>query len=177
MKIRIFKKNDGRTIYSSFYWDLKKEDETDLEFMNRMTINHGNFPDEFKSLPFIDVDENEVPASDSDSEQYHEQIYFKGDCKKENLKVDKDWNTLVMPDFLIKKKTVERLSKEIDEINDPSILIKKSRELKEIERKEAGTGNENFWLEKALEGLDKKVASGEADKPVVRQKITELKNK
>lgn len=99
------------------------------------------------------------------------QIYHEGN----KLKKDLEWSVRLMPDQLIKRKLLNRIKKEMSEEaakpeGNLQKFIKLMDQMNQTQEKKAGILNEDcFWCEKALEGLDARVAKGEADKPEVRK--------
>lgn len=126
------------------------------------------------------VTEEDIDKSDLESRK---QLYWEdnGDGTTA-IKKDLAWEKRVMPDQLIKKKLIERMDSEIDELlladtPDPVVVLSKQREMDKIKKLKAGPQNEDvYWMNKAIEGLDKKVAKGEEDKPQIREKIQQKIN-
>lgn len=56
MKVRVFYKLTGEVIVKHFIWWLKKADETDKEFMDRIDTKHPYY------LPYDDMDVTELPT-------------------------------------------------------------------------------------------------------------------
>lgn len=182
MKNRIFK-NEDSIIITTFPWhNFNPAIETEVQFMDRMSVGHKNFKSEWKVLSYIDVPIEESPKIDEgNSGKLQEQYYFDGECKDENLKFDEGWNYCLMPSFLINKKHNKKLNdkasdilslENLDQIN----LYKINREKEKIK-----SYTELEWHEQALKNLDDRVLNGEPDKPLIREKllakIQELKNK
>lgn len=138
-----------------------------------LTFDDCRFPEEFIDLDFIDVDESNIPVSNSNTGDYHEMLYFDGDCKLENLKQDKSWETVLMPSFLIVKKHIKHLDKSLDaelakDSPDPIAAIKLSQK-KEAAKKLDPITNEKELLEIALEGLGR----ASVEKPIIKAKLEE----
>lgn len=119
-------------------------------------------PEYLKSFPYIIVDKNSIPAND-----YAEQLYIEDDI----LYKDESWEKIVMPPALIKRKHIDKLKKEIDVLlEDPATapidIIKKQREIEK-----SASYPDPSWYPIALQNLDERVAKGEPDKPVIRQKL------
>lgn len=164
MKVRVFKKNDGSVVYN--YPSQKYQDR----------IEDCKIPDELNGLPFIVADTAEIPKSNSNTGDYHEMIHFDGDCHKDNLKQDKEWNCVLMPDFLIKQKRLASKAAILDaelekQSPDPVQVVKLQREIEKTKECNCPIKHKEW----ALEGLDSRVAKGESDKPVVRQKLLNKK--
>lgn len=181
-KIRIFIRNDGSLVPISFMWKNKKEDETDKQFMDRKSIDHPNFIPELKTIPYKDVLEDDI-LKYAAPDIVFDQFYIEDNSPHGDIKIDRDWEILVKPSALIKRELINDLKDEIDkELIKESFDIVKISKLESSIRKSISNKNMNSveWLEKALEGLDKRVASGKPDKPIVREKILkkieELKN-
>lgn len=160
MKCRVYKNGD-KVIYN---WPSQKYQDD---------LSKCKVPDDLKNLPTIVMDDNELPKD----KHFIEQLYFDGDIKKENLKVDHNWEVKLMPSFLIKSKHIERLNTKIDEeINkkDPDAvkLIKLQREKEQVK-----DWDEAKTYQQALVNLQE---DGH-NKPLIVQKlnakISELQNK
>lgn len=153
---RIFKKEDGGVVISHY----KKD------------ISVVKFPDFTNGLEYIDVQDDDHPPSDSNTGDYHEMIHFDGECIKENLKQDKEWNVVLMPDFLIKQKRIEDHNSKLDEelvkdSPDPVAVVKLQRNIDKCKLE-----NDPLIIKQwAVEGLDQRVADGKQDKDVVRVKL------
>lgn len=94
------------------------------------------------------------------------QWYWDGD----QVKVDDQWEFVLMPTAIIKKKHIARLNNIIDEaIADPDETRIALRTLRE--REKCASWDEKQWYDQALINLDDRVAKGELDKPVIRQKL------
>ena len=114
------------------------------------------------------------------------QIYWE-DLPNGDFEVKKDltWDVKIMPDEIIKKKLLKKLQKSLDEElakndGDAFSALRLHREIEKLKSIKATNQNENpFWIEKAIEGLDTKVANGESDKSKIRKilkdKIKQLK--
>lgn len=167
-KIRVFNKADGSGVLYSYCGD-ENPDEC-------------SYPDITNGLEYIDIDESEAPESNSDTDKYHERIYFDGVVTKENLKADDSWDNILMPDWLIKKKYRDGYLKRLLEKTDLTEKIDGLIEYIDNLNQYAGQGNlSDTWLNVAVGGLDEKISKGENDKPVIRQKlldkINDLKSK
>lgn len=173
-KIIIVKKNDGGVA--------------------KVIPNHNKYGDdkitysECKGLkPYIEqglewflCDNDDLPSKEG--LESRKQLYHDGN----SVKVDTDWSIRLMPDQLIKKKYLKKLSEKIDaeldsNVQDPINVIKLQRQYEVCKSKKAGIHNEDcFWTELALDSLDSRVTGGESDKPKIREKlnakIQELKN-
>ncbi len=157
-KCRIFKKDDGRAYY----------DRPTSKYQNN--IEACRIPENLIGLPYIIIEEQDAHPDNSVDGNYVEMIYFDGECKKENLKQDKEWKACLMPLFLIKQKHLARLNQIIDEaIADPDDTRIALRTLRE--REKCTSWDEKQWYEQALVNLDARVSGGEEDKPVIRQKL------
>ena len=110
------------------------------------------------------------------------QLYHDG---TNEIKKDLNWEVRLMPDHVIKKKYLKKLDDEVgaelaQENPDLTKIFKCQHALEKHKAIEATNQNDDsLWLEKAIEGLDAKVASGEPDKPKIRKilkdKIKQLK--
>lgn len=141
-----------------------------------LTLDDCKIPEGLQSLPFVVVDLADAPKSDSNTGDYHEMIHFDGDCHKDNLKQDKEWNCVLMPDFLIKQKRLASKAALLDaelekQEPDPVQVVKLQREIEKTKECNCPIKHKEW----ALEGLDSRVAKGESDKPVVRQKLLNKK--
>lgn len=171
MKLRLFKTNDGTIRWVVFPWKKKKENETDEQFMDRMSIDHKNFSDELKKLSYIDLLRNEFPHPDYSKGEEDEMLYFDGELKKENLKKDLTFEIQLMRSETIKKKYLKKLNEKLDsELNksipDPILILKTQRE-----KEKSKDWTEDQWYQQAIKNLDERVIGGESDKPIIRQKI------
>lgn len=110
------------------------------------------------------------------------------------VKIDTDWSRRLMPAHCVRKRHLAIFDKEIDaELNGQDVDIKKisnvqrQREMVQIKRCTCPLvardtcactcGYELFWAETALQNLDKRVAKGESDKPVIREKLQQILQK
>ena len=165
MKVRVFKKEDGGVIY--FYPATKYRDN----------IDKCRFPSETNGLAYIDVEISELKKFES-KDSYHEMIYFDGDCNINNLKQDKSWENCLMPTFLLRKKGIARNIKDVEvelEKKKPSTvkLAKLQYKLTKLKKMVPTEQHNTFWVREALDGLDKRVAEGKPDKPIIRNKLEE----
>lgn len=162
---------------------IKKEDGGII----KLIPNHNKYGDnkipysECKGLkPYIEqglewflCDNDNLPSKEG--LESRKQLYHDGD----SVKVDTDWSVRLMPDQLIKKKHLKKLSEKIDaeldsNVQDPINVIKLQRQYEFCKSKKAGVHNEdNFWSELALENLDARVENGESDKKTIRKKLKE----
>lgn len=162
---------------------IKKEDGGVI----RLIPNPDKFGEGFGMLPFSEVNElkkhigegrkwfvcdnDDLPAKSS--LESRKQWYHDGD----SVKADLTWEVREMPDQIIKKKHLKKLCELIDselatEVPDPIALLKCQREHDKAKAVKAEGQNENpFWIEVALKNLDARVANGESDKPVIREKL------
>lgn len=149
--MKIFKKLDGGVVISHFV-------------KNKVVGS-------IAGLQGIELEESDLPAH-----EYHESLYFDGDCIKENLKVDTSWEVQLMPEGLIKEKHLTRVNTKLDqELNKqtPSLLDVVKLQRKKEKAKDFKTKE---WYQQALANLDERVANGEPDKPLIRQKLQEKIN-
>jgi hypothetical protein len=111
-----------------------------------------------------------IDKSDLESRK---QLYWEGT----EVKKDYEWNKRLMPDQLIKRKAINYIDSEMDKEIEKStpdvvVLMKFQRDKDKLSKIKAGSDNEDpIWIEKAIEGLDRKVADGEPDKPEIRIKL------
>lgn len=172
MKTRIFKNGDT-IVRTSFPWHLyKPEKETPEQFMDSRSIGHKNWPEKFKNLEFIDLPSEEAPeVNDGNDGKVLEQYYFEGECRKENLKFDVNWDVCLMPSFKVKKNFFRTLNSNLDEIlgSESPDTLQAHKIIRDKEKSKALTELE--WAEKAIEGLNRRVTKGESDKPVIREKL------
>lgn len=155
MKIRVYQKMDGTVALCS----VPVRDGI-------QNFDSAKLPDYLSGLPFAEIEQNVLPQV-----EYQEQIYFDGECIKENLKVDQPWEVQLMPPVLIKQKHLEKKEAELDaelekQNPNPIKVIKFFREIEKTKKKKDGD-----LYQTALTNLDEKVAAGEPDKPVIRQKL------
>lgn len=111
------------------------------------------------------------------------QLYHDGDT----VKVDKNWGIRLMPSHCIKSRHIESIDTRIDallssNVTDPMEVVKYQREKekclnvkckcpRELRLLACECGHDEFWYDIALKNLDKRVAKGESDKPLIRQKL------
>jgi hypothetical protein len=156
-------KDDGSIVQESF--PSHKFNENDLPVNDR-----------FKNLPSILIDEND-PIFKCDDDKPFEQIYFDGVCKVENLKRDVNWSVQLMPDQLIKQKAIERQNKIIDSMLDQDdvdavAVMREQRRCDRLKEEVASNRSKNkFWVQHALNELDRRSQDGEPDKPLIREKL------
>lgn len=174
MKIRYFKKDDDCVIYSC----PAKKYQGGYFFNNtELTFSDCTFPKEVLGLPFIDIDLSEAILADPYKGIYVEQLYCDGEFKKENLKIDYNWDYYLMPSSLIKQKHIKRVQSQIDEelakpTPDAVKLVTLQRNCEKCKEVKAGTQNKDvYWMNIAIANLDARVANGEPDKPVIREKL------
>lgn len=177
MKIRVFKNTDGSAFYNfpskkyqggTFVPDESKpvfEEAKDSKgkkakklvgYESReLTPEDCKIPLEFENLPFIWLEEKDLPLSDSKAGNYHEMIYFDGDCCKENLKQDKEWKTCLMPPFLIREKHLERLNRKIDELLEKNRTIDAFAIVKSLrDREKCAKWTDKELYEQALKNIE-----------------------
>jgi len=124
-----------------------------------------------QGLEWFVCDNNELPSKST--LESRKQWYHDGNT----VKADLSWEIRLMPDQLIKRKHIKRLQAQIDEElskenSDPIALMKLQRKCDQCKEKKAGPHNEDvFWLEIAKINLDERVAKGEEDKLVIREKL------
>ena len=141
-----------------------------------LTLEDCRIPKALEGLPFVVMDESDLVESDSRTGNYHEMIYFDGECLKQNLKQDKAWQACLMPTFLIKQKQQEKLKKDLDLILDHDIVdaievARLQRGLQKVEDLHP-IKDEAKLYEIALDGLER----AEIEKPVIRQKLKQKIN-
>lgn len=170
MKIRVFKLPDG---YIAYDIPCKKYQDK---------IQECKVPEHLNGLPFFIADAHSLPPKNSTNGNYGEMVYCDGDFKLENIKQDKEWNVVLMPDFLIKQKRIEDHNSKLDaelakESPDAVAVVKLQRNIEQCKAETCPIKHKEW----ALEGLDERVAKGKPDKEVVRakllSKIQEIKNK
>lgn len=193
--IVIQKKQDGGVVIHTIH-EHKFEKDVSKPFLKTVTMSGKEskfLVRDIKDAPalknlspddYFFVDSNPKPK-DLESRR---QLYWENDSEgKPQVKIDKNWEKRIMPDHIIKQKFLKRkmatLRSEL-EIENPDIVsaMKLRIDLDDVKNRKASSFNEDsFWLEKAVEGLDERVAKGETDKPGIRakivEKITELKQK
>ena len=96
--------------------------------------------------------DEDIDKSDLESRK---QLYHDGDT----IKKDINWELRLMPDQLIKRKSLQ-----------------KNFSFSDFEKRAKAHNDDPYWLNKAIEGLDDRVSKGEADKPLIRQKINDRLN-
>lgn len=157
MKLRIFKKDD------ILYFDYPSE-----KYQNN--VEQCKIPPSLEGCEYITVDHtifDKFQANGADLHMY----YFDGAVKEENLKQDVSWEKCLMPSYLIRGKHISKLEKTLDNlisnnISDPLEILKLQRE-----KEKSLKFSKEEWHEQALKNLDARVANGEPDKPVIREKL------
>jgi len=161
MQCRVYKKEDGGVIY-----------EYINQYENIENIENIKTPKSVKGLPFIILDESELIESNSNNGNYHEMIYFDGECKKENLKQDKEWVKRLMPTSLIKEKhAIKCKSKILSYLEDKDFSDFKMILKLFIEKDDCFQWGELKTYKKAIENLNDRVENGENDKAEIRGKL------
>lgn len=190
MKVKVFKKDDGGVVYfypnkkfqGGFFVDdiskpITKEGKILGYAQRELTIDDCKVPLKYSGLEFIIIDEFDLIDSNSKTNNLHEMIYFDGDCKKENMKQDKEWKKVLMPNFLVKNNHLKNLNDDIDnelaKENPDQIKLLRLTRRKEVESK-VHASDRKFWAQKALDGLDRRKANGESDKLAIRKKLKEI---
>lgn len=158
MKVRVFK-NGESVIYNT------------VNPTSKYNIEDAPIPEVAKDLPYFIADSSEIPPSNSQTGDYHEMIYIDGEFKKENLKQDKEWNVMLMPEFIIGNKHKANLTSKMDieldkQVPDPVKIMSWQRQREKVS---GWTMLECY--EQALANLDEKVQKGEPDKPIIRAKL------
>ena len=153
--------------YVNFYYPNPMKN-FDLEtFKQKMNIseNDGDILvyDSVEECPFVSNDQKSFtkdPAS----------LYI----EEGNLKSDDSWNRQVMTPRILKNEALSKkrklLSDELAKQNPDIVVVTKLQFEIEFVRKKS-LDDAEYWAQFALDGLDKRVLDGKADKPIVRQKI------
>lgn len=176
-KCRVYKRQDGSAML--FWVNQKKFIEDDSHedvdpYANKM-------PDLYQGLSFkfiedthpilVGLEEDRHLSHLDTSKRTVDKLYFDGELHADNLKIDTNWEVLLMPVQIIKGKHLAKINQDIDaelakETPDSILVAKKQRELEK-----AKAYPDPSWYQIALANLDAKVAKGEPDKPVIRQKL------
>jgi hypothetical protein len=174
MKVRVFKRSDDSIIYEYF-----NEYTQTTELINSVPVH-----ERCSGLPSIVCNDSDIPST-SDSVLL-EQIYVSGEFTLQNILIDSTWDNRLMPNFLIRKKRIEKIGTFLS-----TELAKTSPDLTEVMKKnleKTNLSNPSIWIgpnltqqqisandlqmaQLALSELDARVANGEPDKPVIRQKL------
>lgn len=125
-------------------------------------------PEGLENLPFITINPNEYPEH-----QTVEQLFVEDN----KVKCDVNWERNLMPTTFVLNKAFaknqelinEELKKENPDLNTLTLLRAKNDKINYIYK----TNNEEEIFKVALKGLDERVANGESDKPIIRQKLLE----
>lgn len=136
----------------------------------------------FKSLIGVDANDNSLLVYDSpadcpfitdDGKTFTKDpasLYI----EEGNLKSDDSWNRQVMTPRILKNEALSKkrklLSDELAKQNPDIVVVTKLQFEIEFVRKKS-LDDAEYWAQFALDGLDKRVLDGKADKPIVRQKI------
>lgn len=171
MKIRVFNLND-EVKWTVFPWNKKIDSETDEEFMDRMSVNHKNFIPELKTAQYIDMARDEFPHPNYAVGEEDEMLYFDGEVTKENLKKDINFDIRLMSDETIRKKILKKEIQNLDielekQAPDPIKILKIQRKIEKLKKEK----DSKVLAQLALDGLNERVAHGESDKPIIRQKL------
>lgn len=173
MKVRLSKINGDHddVRITRFDFSKKNPEESDLDFMNRMTINHPIHGSEggkwFGVTDYKDIDESDLPQDELLRDCWYPDLEDNGEPM---IKVDFGWNKKLMSPKVIKRDIIEDCNNIIksfffgDVGNELAInaLLKKSI---------ASCCSEKELYQLALSGLDKRVADGKPDKVEIREKI------
>lgn len=166
MKVRIHKQDDDNIAVEVFPWHLKEAGQTDEEFMDSKTINHTEHGKKFIGKEYHDLHVNDLPPR-----EHREKWYPDFEHPTEKIKIDHNWERKLMPLHHIKNKHTTNIITELDnELNkkNPDTI----RALRfYVEHEKSKKLSEKEWYEQAIINLDAKVAKGEADKPIVREKL------
>lgn len=195
MKIRVFKKEDGSVVYNTpskkyqgghfapdqsrpIFHETKDSKGKKAKILvgyelREITIDDCKIPAEYELLPFVLVDQEDLPDSNSGTGNYHEMIYFEGDCCRSNLKQDKAWEKCLMPHWLIVQKERARLKRDLDQMLekpnlDPMEILKTTRKIEKLKAIDPDKDQEQI-CNIAIEGLSR----AEIAKPIIRQKLQE----
>jgi len=155
---RVYKKFDN-VIVESFPPNVRD----DFEKVKSAKINK-----DFDGLEYILIKMSEFPEMDG-----IEKLYFDGGVKKENLKTDHNYEFKLMTHFKIKFDHIDKLEKDIDselDKNNPDMTLVLKNKIK-IEKLKSGEIGKLEIYKIALDNLDKRVADGKPDKPIVRKKL------
>lgn len=212
MKCRVFKKPDGRVIYS---WPAKKYlgghfiDDKEMPIIaevddkekpiirvkkgllkkkreivgyvkkkiivgyekKELTIDCCKFPIETEGLPYVDLDESELPSEEGRDWHSHGPLHIDGDPCKDNLKFDEKWEKFLMPGNVIKSKEENKIKREIDVIlgkksPDSIEALRAFRNLEKVSKLHQKNDYDKL-CEIALNGLER----AEIEKPNIRQKL------
>ena len=147
MKVRVHKEDDDNVTVEIFPWHKKSESETDEQFMDRMTINHPIHGVKFNNKELHDIEDVDLPDRADRLKWYPD---FSDESQK--IKIDHNWERKLMPLHIIKQKHMDKVTSFED-------------------HKKVAKMTDKEWLEQALKNLDDKVAKGEPDKPIIRQKL------
>jgi hypothetical protein len=174
MKVRISKikeeYNDVRV--TNFNWSKKNPDETDEEFMDRMTINHPLHSKEGEKWNNVsvyrDIDDSDLPEERASRDQWFPDFEENGEPM---VKVDTDWSVKLMKPHIIKQDIIKSQKEIIDEelekgLPDIVVLTKAQRRIEKVK----GMVDQELFQE-ALNELDKRVANGKSDKVEIRAKL------
>ncbi len=178
-KLRLYKNQDG--VIETLQLNPIKFDDSKSTLANDPYAD--KVPAHLSGLDFIVVDTDEeifqgiiqdkILSIDNINKRSIDKLYFNGATSRENLMHDDDWSINLMPQPIIKAKYIKGLQQQIDnelakEQSDSVELAKKQREL-EIAKAKAYP--DPGWYPIALANLDARIAKGEVDKPIIRQKL------
>ena len=163
MKQIIVKKNDGGIVIITPNHDKYGDQEGKRPFSEC----NGLGPYLREGLEWFVCNNSDLPQKSQMESRV--QWYHDGNI----VKVDSEWLIRIMPIQLIRKKHQAGCDKKIDaelaKENPDVITIAKLQR----EKEKCKGWTENEWYEQALKNIDERVADGEADKPLIRKKLTE----
>lgn len=166
MKVRVFK--DGTKVYLN-------APAAKYQPVNGGKIEDCPIPIDLQGLAYFVCEGSDIP-----DDVMLEQLYIDGTASLANLKKDSNWDIKVKPAWLIRKEEMDKLQEQANTelakpTPDANVLAVLNAKMGQAKEKVA-EGEENiiWWYQKALSNLDAKVAAGEPDKSVIRQKLTTI---
>lgn len=123
MKCRVFIKPDGSVLVTHFVWSLKRSDESDAQFMDRLSqkLDHKNFP-------YEDMDSENLPPRRIDGLPVRDKWRYK---KGKGVKIDHSVVTIHDQIDGLEKAIDQELGKENP---DPVRVISLRRQLEKLRK-------------------------------------------
>jgi hypothetical protein len=168
--VRVYTNSNEQIILESFSEGIQLADVQAFPIPERFT---GLVPT-IKQMCNLDYSEHTGSCCDFPATNHIDKWYLDGNG---NIQVDTSWDMKLMPKQLIHSKNIVLKNSIIDSELDnetPDLLkiIRASRSIDKVKSEaRAGSVETKYIYEQALANLDARVANGEPDKAVIRQKL------
>ena len=168
--IRVYTDANEQIILESFSDNAQLSDIQNFPIPERMT---GLTP-HIKQMCELDISEHTGSCCDFPATNHIDKWYLDNNG---DIQVDTNWDIKLMPKPLIHSKNVVLKNQIIDselENEEPDLIkiIRASRSIEKVKSQaKIGAQDSKNIYEEALANLDDRVANGEQDKPVIRQKL------